>query len=205
MLGSTDCCESPCSNCPIVWQGQSQTKKGTSAVTLEAIADGRVWIRHVSLGMSVSCNVNNVFETSTLVRKMSLRTILSPLYYVIKGERKSKLYWVADGEYAMHSISVHTVTFPRTLEEKCLAACREMRKKVDRDIGVLQAMCHIVVQPARFWKVEKTALITRACHILNIAMVGERFTHDEELNVFYGIPVDSIVDDLNMNANMKSI
>eukprot|EP00171_Calliarthron_tuberculosum_P007479 IDg7479t1 len=71
MLGSIDCCKWRWKNCPTALHGQYQGKEGVPTVTLEAIADDRLYIWHMFFGMSGCNNDINVVEASTLCNKIA--------------------------------------------------------------------------------------------------------------------------------------
>ena len=188
MIGSINCCKWAWKNCPVAWHGQYEGKEKAPTVTLEAIADSTLWIWHAFFGMPGSCNDINVVEASPLVANIANGTFPPPTEYEICAQRRHIPYWLSEGIYPKWPVFVHSVSFPKTGKEKCLAKMQESRRKdVERAFGVLQARWHIVARPARFWTVPRMKQVMRACVVLHNMMVEDRLStednseHDEEL------------------------
>ena len=92
MLGSIDCCKWTWKNCPTAHHGQYQGKEGVAAMTLEAIADDRLWIWHMFFGMPGCANDINVLDASPLSNKMAEGKYPLPVEYVLAGQKRSMPY-----------------------------------------------------------------------------------------------------------------
>lgn len=71
MLGSIDCCKCIWKNCPTAPHGQHKGKEGAPTLTMEAVADDRLRIWHMFLGMPGLNNDVNVFDASPLQNKIA--------------------------------------------------------------------------------------------------------------------------------------
>ena len=109
-------------------------------VSLEAIADDRLWIWHYFFRMPGCANDIKVLDASPLSNKIVRDAYPPPIEYIIAGEKRSIPYWLADGIYPKWSCLLQTVSYPVTQKERILASCHgERRKDVERAFGVLQA------------------------------------------------------------------
>lgn len=180
MLGSIDCCKWRWKNCPTALHGQYQGKEGVPTVTLEAIADDRLYIWHMFFGMSGCNNDINVVEASTLTNKIASGEYPPAVEYRLAGELCSTPYWLADGIYPKYPFFVQTVQSPVTKKEKLMAKMQESRRKdSERAFGVLQGKFHIIARPSRFWSKNDMHAVMNTCVILHNMMVNEREGLDE--------------------------
>jgi Plant transposon protein len=70
MLGSVDCLHVYWKNCPYAWQGSFMGKEDGPTVIVEAASDHNLWIWHASVGYPGALNDINVFDLSSLSKKM---------------------------------------------------------------------------------------------------------------------------------------
>ena len=79
MMSSIDCCKWEWKICPVALQGQFQGKEGVPTITLEAIADVRLWIWHAFFGIPGCLKDINVLESSPLFNKIVDGTYPPPI------------------------------------------------------------------------------------------------------------------------------
>lgn len=177
MFGSIDCAKWKWKNCPTYLKGQYEGKESTPTVTMECIADDRLWIWHMFFGMPGGANDINVLNASTLQNKTINGSYPPAIDYVIDGMTRNKPYSIADGIYPKWLCFVQTVSHPITIKEKLMASKqRGARKDVERAFGVLQARWHKLRRPSGFWTLHTMQKVVRCCVILHNVMVEYRDT-----------------------------
>lgn len=199
MIGSIDCCKWLWKNCPTAYHGQYQGKEKVPAVTMEAIADDRLYFWHAFFGVPGSNNDINALEASPLFGLMSNGEYPPACEYVIGEEKRNKPYWLSDGIYPKYPCFLHSVLNPCTKDEKYFAAVQEGRRKdIERAFGVLQAKFHIVAVPSRLWKKEDMCTIMYCCVILHNMVVSQQRAlvrlNSEEKSGSNGIDVDGDIE-----------
>ncbi|CAL2233773.1 unnamed protein product [Prunus armeniaca] len=66
MIGSIDCMHWQWKNCPTVWQGEYENRKGKKSKILEAVASFDCWVWHAFFGVTGSQNDLNVLGQSSV-------------------------------------------------------------------------------------------------------------------------------------------
>lgn len=74
-------------------------KEKLPTITMEAIADERLYIWHAFFGNAVCKNDLTVLDASPLISSIANATYPLPCEYRIMDEVSSKPYWLADGIY----------------------------------------------------------------------------------------------------------
>lgn len=185
MLGSIDCSKWFWKNCPTAHQGHFTGKEGSPALTIEAIADDRLWIWHLFFGMPGSANDINVLEASTLGNAIANGSYPLPFKYNIGNEVRHVPYWLADGIYPKWPCFLHSPTEPSNMKEKLLKEKQESRRKdVERAFGVLQGKWNLMSRPSRLWNKDVMNDIVKCCVVLHNMMVEDRCI-DEDANLEY--------------------
>lgn len=183
MLGSIDCSKWAWKNCPTAYHGQYKGKEQIPTITLEAIADDRLYIWHAFFGIPGCNNDITVFDSSTIPGKMASGEYPNRAEYTICGEKRNKPYLLADGIYPRGPLFVHSIANPATEEESMYAACQEGRRKdVERAFGVLQSKFHIIAVPSRLWSSGKMTDVIDACVIIHNMVVCEQRPLSEEVD-----------------------
>lgn len=168
LLGSIDCCKWRWRNCPTGWQGQFVGKEGVPTITLEAIADERMWIWHLFFGMPGSANDINVLDNSTLLDKIASGTYPMPVKYKIAGVDRNKPYWFGDGIYPRYPCFILPESHPTNAKEALFSRTQEsIRKDVERAFGRLQNKWHILGRSSRFWSKAYMQKVVQCCVILH--------------------------------------
>ena len=110
-LGSLDCMHVGWKNCPVAWQGQETGKECSPTIVLEAMCDHNLWFWHTSFGWAGSLNDINIWERSSLLKKMVDGTMAHDLdfTYNIAGQEFNKLWVAVDGIYPELSQFVKTI------------------------------------------------------------------------------------------------
>eukprot|EP00171_Calliarthron_tuberculosum_P021688 IDg21688t1 len=147
MLGSIDICKGKGKNCPAALHGQYHRKEGVPTVTLEAIADDRLYIWHIFFGMSRCNNDINVVEASTLRNKIA------------NGEYPSAVEYRPGGGGMHDAVLVGRWNIPEDSE---------------RAFRVLQGKLYILSRRSRFWYKDDMQAVMNTCVILRNIMVNER-------------------------------
>ncbi|XP_019100954.1 PREDICTED: uncharacterized protein LOC104789701 [Camelina sativa] len=128
-------------------------RSGSPTIILEAVADYDLWIWHAYFGMPGSNNDINVLKASNLFSKLAQGTA-PPANYIIKGNKYTICYYLADGIYPKWLTIVHTISNPDGPKKKLFAAKQEAcRKDVERVFGVLQSKFAIFAGSSRYWKI----------------------------------------------------
>lgn len=175
MLGSIDCSKWKWKNCPTAHHGQMKGKEKVPTITMEAIADDRLYIWHAFFGVAGCNNDITVFEASPIIGYIANATYPLPCEYTINNIRRNKPYWLCDGIYAKAPFFVHSIVNPSG-EKECYYAERQegRRKDIERAFGVLQSKFHIIVVPSRLWSKADMKTIIYACVILHNMVVNEK-------------------------------
>lgn len=97
MLGYIDCCKWKWKNSPMAHHGQFKGKEKVPTVTMEAIADDRMYIWHAFFGIAGCNNDISVFEASLIVGSIANATYPLTCEYNIDNIRRNKSYWLCDG------------------------------------------------------------------------------------------------------------
>lgn len=98
MLGSINCSKWKWKNFPTAHHGQYIGKKVIQTVTLEAVAEDRLWICHFFFGVTGSNNDINVFEASPILNKVGDASFPVPAKYRIVNTERNKPYFLVDGK-----------------------------------------------------------------------------------------------------------
>jgi len=195
-LGSLDCMHVGWKNCPVAWQGQETGKESSPTIVLEAMCDHNLWFWHTSFGWAGSLNDINIWERSSLLKKMVDGTMAHNLdfTYNIAGQEFNKLWIAVDGIYPELSRFVKTIQEPTTEGASMYAKWQESsRKDIERAFGVLQRKFHYLVKPVEQWYVEDIGDMVTTCLILHNAMVAHRVQTNTKENVdFYDAPTNDI-------------
>ena len=179
MLGSIDCSKWEWKNCPTAYHGQYKGKEKVPTVTLEAICDQSLWIWHAFFGLPGCLNDVNVVEASPLTQKIARGEYPPPVEYVVNGVRRNKPYWLCDSIYPKWPMFIDTIREGISRKHKFFATMQEAaRKDIERAFGVLQAMFHIIREPARFASVRDMKMVMNTVIILHNMMVEDR-CHNE--------------------------
>lgn len=174
MLGSIDCCKWKWKNCPTAYHGQYRGKEKVPTITMEAIADDRLYYWHAFFGVAGCNNDITVLEASPLLSKISTGTYPLAVEFDVGTERVNKPYWLCDGIYPKYPCFLHSILNPVGDDESYFAGRQEGRRKdIERAFGVLQAKWHILAVPSRLWKTEDMRMIIYCCVILHNIVVEE--------------------------------
>lgn len=140
------------SNYPTAWQGQFVGKAVVPTFTLEAIADDRMRIWHLFVGMPGSPNDRNVLQNSSILDKIATGRYLIPLKYKIAGQKRKKPYWFGDGFCPRYTCFVLPESHPDNAKEAHFSLIQEsIRKDVERAFGRPQNSLHVLRRASRFW------------------------------------------------------
>ena len=154
-------------NCPYLWHGKYQDRKGSRSVVLEAVAtpDLRIW--SYFFGMPGSCNDINILDRSSFLTDL-VEIDSYKADYVVNNRARKRVYFLADGIYPQLSCFVQTIPQPANAKESMFAKRQEaVRKDVERCFGVLQARFDIIKKPSRLWYKDSLELIMKTCVILH--------------------------------------
>jgi Plant transposon protein len=167
-LGSLDCQHWEWKNCPVAWAGQFKGKEKKPIVAMEAIADGELWIWHLSVGHPGSMNDLNIMNVSRTIQRLLSGQFPPRIRYMINGTERNLQYWLADGIYPNWAIFVETAKGSTERKMKFFSSKQEaVRKDVERAFGVLVSRWHILHTPCRMWDKEEAMNVLRACIILH--------------------------------------
>jgi hypothetical protein len=120
---------------------------------------------------------------SILEEKYPLR-----IEYTVANEKKTILYFLADGIYPRWPIFISPYSIPRTAQEKAYNAAQEgERKEVERAFGVLQGKFNIIRESSRFWSRTMMHDIVQTVVILHNMCVEHR-TEDNSDELMTPVP-----------------
>lgn len=91
-LDSIDCQHWEWKNCPAAWAGQVKGKEKKPAIAMEAMADGDLWIWHLSVGHRGSMNDHNVMNHLRPIRKLLSREFPPRLSYKINRTTRTLIH-----------------------------------------------------------------------------------------------------------------
>lgn len=129
MLGSIDCCKWVWKNCPTAHHGQYRGKEKVPTITMEAIADDRLYIWHAFFGVAGCNNDLKVLEASPLISMISKGIYPLPMEYTVGEMRRNKPYWLTDGIYPKYPCFLHSILNPANEDESYFAGRQEGRRK----------------------------------------------------------------------------
>jgi Plant transposon protein len=124
-IGSIDCSKWRWKNCPKAWSGQLTGKERVPTLTIEAVADDRLWIWHLFFGMPGSANDISVLDSSPLMNSILEEKYPLRVEYTIANEKRTNLYFLADGIYPRWHIFMNSNSVPRTVKENAYNAAQE--------------------------------------------------------------------------------
>lgn len=144
-------------------------------ITLEAIADDRLYLCHAFFGIAGWNNYTSVFELSTIVASMANKTYPLPCQYNIDNVIRIKPYWLSNWIYPKAPCFLHFIVNASIEDESYSANCREGRRKdIERTFAVLQAKFHIISLPSRLWSKSDIHTIMYAYIILYNMFVNDK-------------------------------
>jgi Plant transposon protein len=115
-IGSIDCSKWKWKNSPTAWSGQLTGKKSVPTLTIDAVVDDRLWIWHLFFGMPGSANDISVLNISPLMNIILEEKYPFRVEYTIANEKRTNLYFLADGIYPRWTIFMTSYSIPRTMK-----------------------------------------------------------------------------------------
>jgi hypothetical protein len=198
MLGSIDCMHVPWKNCPYEWQGTCMGKSDSPTIIIEAACDYNLWFWHASVGYPGALNDINVFDLSTMSKKMVDGTLEgTDIPFIAGNELFLKNYYLADGIYPPLARLVKTIPVPIDPKERCFQGWQEAcRKDIERGFGVLVRRFMILSKPMEIHKIEKIKSVMYVCILLHNMLVEERTLNIDDVAYLHEL------DDTDINSNI---
>ena len=184
-IGCLDCMHIHWKNCPSSWKGQYQGKEGSPTIVLEAVADHNMWIWHTRFGFPGTLNDINIWDQSSLLKKLldGTFTAFVDFQFTISNKIFTKLWIMVDGIYPELSRFVKTIAVPLSKQHRMYSKWQEScRKSVERAFGVVQRKFQIIARPMEQFFEEDIRGIVETCLILHNMMVETRIARDEREN-----------------------
>ena len=167
-LGSIDCQHWEWKNCPVGWAGQFKGKEKKPTVAMEAIADGELWIWHLSVGHPGFMNDLNIMNSLPKMQRILAGEFPQRIPYTINVTARTLPYYLADGIYPSWPIFVKTAKGSNERKAECFSAHQEaVRKDVERAFSVLVSHYHMLRRPCRMWDKNDAMDVLRACVVLH--------------------------------------
>jgi len=177
-FASWDCKHHVWKNCPKRLQGQHKGHAfgGKSTLILEAIVDPDLYFWHVFFGEPGSLNDLNVLGKSSIVTSLLNGTFdIEIPQYVLNGNGRDWLYFLADGIYPNWTIFVKACQCPITPPEKFFSERQESsRKSVERGFGVIVQRFGILAHPIKWWYLDEIQSLVNCCVIIHNMIVTDR-------------------------------
>jgi hypothetical protein len=186
MLGSVDCMHVAWKNCPYEWQGSWMGKHDSPTIVVEAACDHNLWFWHASVGYPGAINDINIFDLSTLSKKMMDGTLEeTDVMFAAGNDVFTKNYYLADGIYPSIGRIVKTIAVPLTAQERYFAGWQEVaRKDIERAFGVLVRRFMGLKKPIELHQIHDIKDIMYICLLLHNMLVEERTTSNDD-NDYY--------------------
>jgi Plant transposon protein len=184
-IGCLDCMHVTWKNCPSSWKGQYQGKEGSPTIILEAVADYNLWIWHTRFGFPGTLNDINVWDQSSLLRKILDGTFSAFVDFPFRIANKTfnKVWIMVDGIYPELARFVKTIAVPLSKDHKMYSKWQEScRKAVERAFGIVQRKFQVLTRPMEQFFEEDIRGIMETCLILHNMMVETRIVRDEQEN-----------------------
>jgi Plant transposon protein len=125
--------------------------------------------------MPGSANDISVLNSSPLMNNILEEKYPLRIEYTIANEKRTNLFFLADGIYPRWPIFMSPYSIPRTAQEKAYNVAQEgERKEVERTFGVLQGKFNIIHESSRFWSRTLMQDIVQAVVILHNMCVEHR-------------------------------
>jgi Plant transposon protein len=187
MLGSVDCMHVSWKNCPYEWQGSWMGKHDNPTIVVEAACDHNLWFWHASVGYPGALNDINVFDLSSLSKKMVDGTLeATDVMFAAGNDIFSKNYFLADGIYPSIGRIVKTIAVPVNAKERYFARWQEAaRKDIERAFGVLVRRFMFLNKPIELHKIDEIKNIMYVCLLLHNMLVEERTIDHDNDDDFY--------------------
>ena len=194
-FASWDCKHYFWKNCPVRLAGSHKGKEKGKTLVMEAICDPELYMWYIHFGEPGSLNDINILDRSTIVGAILAQTMNTQVEpYLINGQRRDWLYFLADGIYPPWSIFAKTNPSPTTqIEIKYAKRHEYVRKDIERCFGVLISKYQILANPIRLWYMNDINAIMQCCvilHNMTIEMRRDSFifndlqdVEDEDINV----------------------
>ncbi|GKC70033.1 ALP1-like protein [Tanacetum coccineum] len=177
MLGSIDCMQWECRNCPKAWHGKfGRGDKKYSTIFLEAVATYDLWIWHAFFGVAGANNDFTVLNNSPLFDDL-LDSIDPVAPFECNGITFEKGYYLADDIYPQWASFVKSFTVASSEKNVLYKRKQEgARKDIERTFGVLQGRWRIISQPACAWTINKLRRVMHTCIILHNMILEDQKT-----------------------------
>lgn len=117
-------------NSPIVWTGQFQGIERNPTVSLEPIADSKLWIWGCNFESPGSISDLNILNGSSKYQDMLEWKMLALFDLEIKKRRCKLVYYLFDGIYPESAIFIETIRMESTRKEKCFSGIQEGSPKI---------------------------------------------------------------------------
>lgn len=95
IVGSINCCNRIRKNCPVGWRGQYQGKEKKHCLTLEVIADDKLYIWRTFFGTPGSSNELNFLKTPSFLKKIADGSFPPKVSYTLNGKDRDIPYFFA--------------------------------------------------------------------------------------------------------------
>ena len=175
-MGSLDCCHWEWHQCPTGMAGAYQSRKGKRGIFIEAVCDEDLWTWHLFVGVPGSLNDINVMHQSPLYLDVTGgRWPPRNRSYTIIGRTRTLPFYLVDGIYPRFAFLI--APHPKSSTEERMTLNRlqeEIRKDVERLLGVLMKRFHISLHPGRYQSVSQLVTTYKAICILRNMGVERR-------------------------------
>lgn len=140
-----------------------------------AVADAALWTGACHFHKSGSLNDDNVLKSSPTVNRVLQGSLLPHFEYVKNNHTWKDLYFVVDGIYPRWSIFVSTIHVKGTRKKRLFPKAQEdMRKDVERALGVLISRWALLAKPYSMWDREFAGKVMNASIILHTMIVESK-------------------------------